>query len=251
MSFLKDCPMGERNAVYSDDNQSDSLGEIKGTSQWAPTGDGENHWVQIGKVDKNILCMTYHALSGVYPEWGKTGEDSSSFTEYLMCCRNDVSNLGNIQKNPENVRVMKFDRNTGWKGQKYLDGISFCATQGSKIPCPYNVVCPQGSDGDSVLGGVEPGWVPIIDAPNAWARVGNATGTCVKYSDIEPYPPSWGLNGIDNEEITRHILCCDELEKDNNVEMDDTVMILNPAEEIILDTMKPIWFGRHEGYHGA
>jgi hypothetical protein len=34
----------------------------------APTGDGDNHWVQIGKEDKRILCMTYHALSGVYPE---------------------------------------------------------------------------------------------------------------------------------------------------------------------------------------
>jgi hypothetical protein len=58
----------------------------------------------------------------------------------------------------------------------------------------------------------------------------------VKHSDLEPYPPSWGLNGKGNDAITRHILCCEEPEKyvgsktEAKIEM---AMILNTLEEII------------------
>ncbi len=36
--------------------------------------------------------------------------------------------------------------------------------------------------------------------------------------------------------------------------MDDQIsqaMVLNAVEEIILNTMHPVWFGRDEGYHGV
>ena len=58
---------------------------------------------------------------------------------------------------------------------------------------------------------------------------------------------------MQNEAITRTILCCDEPEG-FGPEVDDdmpTAMVLNVIEEIILDTMHPVWFGRHEGYHGV
>ena len=58
---------------------------------------------------------------------------------------------------------------------------------------------------------------------------------------------------MQNEAITRTILCCDEPEG-FGLEVDDempTAMVLNVIEEIILDTMHPVWFGRHEGYHGV
>lgn len=64
---------------------------------------------------------------------------------------------------------------------------------------------------------------------------------------------AWGLTGMQNEAITRTILCCDEPEG-FGLEVDDempTAMVLNVIEEIILDTMHPVWFGRHEGYHGV
>jgi hypothetical protein len=64
---------------------------------------------------------------------------------------------------------------------------------------------------------------------------------------------AWGLTGMQNEAITRTILCCDEPEG-FGPEVDDEMpmaMFLNAIEEVILDTMHPVWFGRHEGYHGV
>ena len=105
------------------------------------------------------------------------------------------------------------------------------------------------------MGGVKDGvsgnWVPIIDTANGWVQVGHKD-TCHRYNDLNPHPPMWGLTGKENESITRHIMCCDEVPKtgtktDVNVELEE----LSHEEELILDTMHPIWFGRKDGYHGT
>ena len=67
---------------------------------------------------------------------------------------------------------------------------------------------------------------------------------------MKPHPPAWGLTGQENESITRHVKCCDE-PADSGPE-DETYVVgeLTKSEEIILDTMHPIWFERKHGYHG-
>jgi len=67
-----------------------------------------------------------------------------------------------------------FDRSQGWTGTTYLEGIHFCARQDSRVPCPYQAVCPVGKkEGVLPLGDVKEGvsWAPIIDSPNAWVQV--------------------------------------------------------------------------------
>ena len=80
---------------------------------------------------------------------------------------------------------LAYNRNSGWMGQSYLDALIFCASKDSKILCPYEVVC---SNLESELVDVEAGWVPIIDSPNGWARVGHSSGKCMRYNDLESHP---------------------------------------------------------------
>lgn len=65
-----------------------------------------------------------------------------------------------------------YSRSEGWQGQTYLEALQFCATQNSRVPCPYLAYCPVGT-ANHPLGGYKPGvaWAPIIDAPNAWVQV--------------------------------------------------------------------------------
>ncbi len=75
----------------------------------------------------------------------------------------------------------------------------------------------------------------------------------MKYNNLEPHPLAWGLTGMQNETINWTILCCNEPEG-LRPEVDDKMpkaMVLNAIEEIILDTIYPVWFGRHEGYQST
>jgi hypothetical protein len=108
----------------------------------------------------------------------------------------------------------------------------------------------DGSGGSGAL------WAPIIDTPNGWVHIGQKN-TCVKYNDMNPHPPLWGLSGENSEAMTQYIVCCDEPLDDGITEgvaaADELVMKVasTASEEIILDTMHPIWFGRKHGYHGT
>jgi hypothetical protein len=109
----------------------------------------------------------------------------------------------------------------------------------------------MGTDGAPIVSAKESStavWAPIIDSPNGWVHIGQKN-TCVKYNDMNPHPPLWGLSG-ENEAITQYIVCCDEPMDDGDVEP-GTKVASNAAEEIILDTMHPAWYGRKDGYHGT
>jgi len=160
----------------------------------------------------------------------------------------------------ERLKPLVFDRSDGWTGQTYSEGIQFCAAKNSKIPCPYDAVCPMGTDAQPMGGKnnvMNELWTPIMDSANGWVQIGYRD-TCEKYADIRPHPPSWGMTGEENEEITQKIICCDELDgsgpMEENVEeqtRDYEIMQLTNTEQMVLDTMHPIWFGRKHGYHGT
>ncbi len=156
-----------------------------------------------------------------------------------------------------------YDRSKGWNGHNYIDALTFCAKQDSYIPCPYEAYCPSGPLTTPVGGfkdeGEDGSWAPIIDSPNGWVQV-SSTNSCMKYGSIHNQPPAWGLSGQDNDEITRHIMCCqDPAEKTpeepadslEEVESAMDVHINTKEEQIVLDELHPIWFGREQGYQGT
>jgi len=155
----------------------------------------------------------------------------------------------------QKFHAVGYDRSQGWKGQSYGEALEFCAKKNSKIPCPYEAICPMAENGPPVAGekqGTNGMWVPIIDSANGWVQVGYVD-TCRKYTDMKPHPPSWGLTGKENEAITRHIMCCDEPAgtgppiNNEQKEIDEVTQ----TEEIVMSTMHPMWFGREDGYHGT
>ena len=51
-------------------------------------------------------------------------------------------------------------------------------------------------------------WVPISDNANAWVQV-SSKDTCLPYDYVHNGEnPQWGLDGKDNEELTRYLYCC-------------------------------------------
>ena len=60
------------------------------------------------------------------------------------------------------------------------------------------------------------------------------------------------LTGTENEEWTQNIICCKEPDGSGPNVDDETRIVdeLSKVEELILDTMHPVWFSRKHGYHG-
>jgi len=119
-------------------------------------------------------------------------------------------------------------------------------------------------------------WAPINKPHNEWVQVGK-TDTCEIYSDLHG---SWGEpdeDGIRLEVITRHVACClrssdgtspnvgypsDIYHRPPILEEDDLSNItphsessnslaLTKNEQAAVDYMRPLWFGRKDGYVGS
>ena len=264
------------------------FGGAGGSQSWSPIADRNNHWVNVGGSDNP--CILYTNMFPDPPAWGITGEDNEELTRRVLCCpttaktteapnspvpepatpSNPLSAAANFlsgaketdgapasvvyEEAKEKYHVVGYDRSNGWTGQTYGAALEFCASKNSKVQCTYDVVCPMGSDGPPV-GGVEEGpngvWIATIDSPNGWIQVGHKN-TCMKYSDLKPHPPMWGLTGTDNESVTRHVKCCDEVEGAVPVDVElKEVAKVSGTEEVVLDTMHPVWFSRRDGYHGT
>lgn len=148
------------------------------------------------------------------------------------------------------------------------------------IPCPYIVYCP--GFGNKVLGGRRDdgeSWAAVIDEENEWVQVG-AGGECNLYSATEGEKPVWGLTGQNNEEITRHIMCCqyqkEEGEDDLAVtpeteavvsEIDESALPIKeeesetPTEQVVSsmtmleistqEAFHPEWFDNSLGWYGG
>mmetsp|Transcript_27007 Transcript_27007/g.57005 ORF Transcript_27007/g.57005 Transcript_27007/m.57005 type:complete len:693 (+) Transcript_27007:57-2135(+) len=182
------------------------------------------------------------ASSAVTPSSVKVGAEGS------VLSGEEVKSM--YQEVEDKFQIVSFNRSEGWAGHTYGEALEFCARKSSKIPCPYEAICPMGPNG-LPIGEVEDGWVPIMDSANGWVQTGHKN-TCMKYTDMKPHPPLWGITGKENEAITRRIKCCDELEgigtfQDEHPKIDQ----ITETEEGIMTTMHPIWFGRKDGYHGT
>jgi len=121
-----------------------------------------------------------------------------------------------------------------WKGQTYDEAYEFCKAR-QHVMCPYRAFCPMGpnsrpyggyarddfeSNGNNdkasrvskLLDDNEKAssqWVPISDMTNEWVDL-NAKEPCVYYSDVYNSLPAWGITGEGSENITRHVMCCED-----------------------------------------
>ena len=110
-----------------------------------------------------------------------------------------------------------YSRASGWNGRTYQESLNFCEAQGQNMMlCPILALCPDGVGqlpypGTQVL--ERESWTAFVDKANGWVHVGSGSSAldCVPYENMHPNTPDWGETGLDNEEITRHILCCSEL----------------------------------------
>lgn len=132
-------------------------------------------------------------------------------------------------------------------------------------------------------------WSAVIDDANDWVQVG-VNSVCNLYSETELEKPSWGTTGSSNEEITRHIMCCqgapyvdslsvtlhdatdDDLSNSSSgTEVDSTGVIIptqpmtdeeentsgmtemkmTELEVQIQNLHQPMWFNNEEGWQGA
>lgn len=138
-----------------------------------------------------------------------------------------------------------YDRSSGWNGNTYDDAFEFCTRSGPDYDvCPYDVYCPKGS-GSQPHGGVkdEPkgSWAPVGDSFNEWVRV-STDNSCVRYSTMNSGHPEWGLTGVDNEEITRHVMCCQMDNFDGDVSGSEVTAGFSNVQ----DVYAPTWYQRDE-----
>ena len=136
---------------------------------------------------------------------------------------------------------------------QYDEAFEFCSGKGPEHDiCPYSVICP---DGPLKLpyGGSQAektSWAPIYHPFNSWVLV-TEPQVCVKYQNLNPKNhPAWGLTGVDNEDLTRHIMCCempDDDTPDNSQQAEDSV---GEAYSYVMGTFVPRFFDRADGWDG-
>lgn len=147
----------------------------------------------------------------------------------------------------ETYQPVWFDRDHTWTGQTWDEADAFCKSKQNARLCPYEVYCPTGPN-HLPYGGVRPEstvWAPMSDSRNSWVSV-SGQNTCVTYMVLNLINPSWGLTGQDNEEMTRHVMCCRDPNdvvasdgQDSNVAVSDVVLenLQSSAEAIASDAV--------------
>jgi hypothetical protein len=207
----------------------------KEDASWIPISDMSNDWVNLGKKNS---CDRYSHMNEFPPEWGMHGDmGEDTATGRILCCLSspyvpgpltvtvgagaegtligydegdsDDPNVGVYENLISQFLPLEFDRTKGWFGQTYLEAYELCGSMEGYGLCPYGVICPFGYD-TTPLGGIKYGttdsWVPI-EGPADWVQLGQ-DNTCAKYTSVHPDLPGWGVSGVGNEEITRHVICC-------------------------------------------
>jgi len=247
------CPGGPLTLPY-EGTQSETNGS------WAPINDAFNCWV---KVSGEEVCVGYKNLNpDDHPTWGLTGIYNEDITRHIACCDMNGAIADTHKSVLEKYSPKGFNRDEGWNGNSYKDAISFCASQDSSIPCPYEAYCPEGKGSVPTLGnfGLEEAWAAIMDVPNGWVQIGSyeensISISCMEYNSLHETPPLWGLFGSAGKDMMPHIMCCKE--PDDGVISEVAYQSLSVAtaktinEQKILDEMDPVWFGRKHGYHGT
>ena len=254
------CPMGPGSMPFQGE-------KFDFFQTWVPiNGAQENEWIQVGS-DPDTQCITHSQVVGHQADWGVTGVGNEGITRHVMCCainggRHDFSQVEQpatvvnvadaVAKVESKYKPVEYDRQSGWEGSTYVDAIVFCASQDSRIPCPFEAYCPNGEYAGP-YGGVSDNpngaWAPMINAPNSWVQIGNVA-TCQKYNDIHSHPPSWGLTGENSESFTQSLLCCEE-PYEHESSLVKPFSPLSDKEETVVNDLHPVWFSRSHGYRGT
>ena len=121
--------------------------------------DGEANVVESSTNDEGDTNLSNVSLE-VNPT--PTGEDDPGLNNVSvevnptpMSSENEEKLYGMLSKN---FTPMAFTRELGWDGQTYSAALMFCASKESMIPCPYEVVCPEGNQAQPISGEV---WIII------------------------------------------------------------------------------------------
>eukprot|EP00985_Skeletonema_marinoi_P017771 scaffold9839_cov157-Skeletonema_marinoi.AAC.6 len=264
-------------------------------SSWAPFGDVDNAWAQIG-IGEN-WC---EALDGA-PQWGVN--DGEGVTRYVACCRvttddDEDTDFGATAANDNNpsigdpVHVQEefgsqmyvekqyngqwFDRTSGWEGTTYINAMSFCASQGKMVVCPYEGYCPEGEN-SVPFGGVKVGfdgeqeqWAPIGNKYDEWVQIG-PVNMCMMATDIQEDKPAWEYTEEGSQIITQHVMCCPVVggNGDGGSAPAPTTVVNNEAQQApapsavtsgeakqaqfdwAAEAYEPLWFDRSNGWLGT
>ena len=103
----------------------------------------------------------------------------------------------------------------------------------------------------------------VINSENEWVQVSGSAGVCDLYSSRYGAHPLWGETGNNNEEATRHIMCClkNPLE-DGSIWDDDEKIdgehVIRPDSapanweefDYVTNMYKPVWYDRQNGWDG-
>jgi len=106
----------------------------------------------------------------------------------------------------EEYQPQWFDRSNGWTGTTQAEAFAFCVDFNKKMPCPYEALCPLGRGSEPLGGYKSNSWLPMMDGTNSWVNV-DEDDSCTEYSHLHPGPPSWGVDGS-NDEQTQNLACC-------------------------------------------
>jgi hypothetical protein len=99
--------------------------------------------------EENFVSESVDAIAAAAVDADAGGDSQVSVQPTSMSDENAEKLYALVSKT---FKPMAFSRDRGWTGQTYTSALMFCATQESKIPCPYEIVCPLGSDGVPVTG---------------------------------------------------------------------------------------------------
>ena len=258
--FQAYCPLGPANTPY---------GGLRGSgTSWAPISNDHNSWVSVSDKDPCFL------ITDPNPE-DVHAQINEDVTEYVMCCNDHLvtSLLGHKENESvhdsdvspslnmafsyveEKYEPIWFSREDGWTGTTYDDAFSFCASQTQNneplMLCSLQAYCPMGSPQIPYGGAIsEPqgSWAPISNDPNWWISVGPES-PCMLYQDVHQ-GAEWGLIEQNDEELTRHIMCCNGHHVES-VTGEKEEIAESESSSTIKQFYDPVWFSRGEGWSGT
>ncbi|KAL7551330.1 hypothetical protein ACHAWF_014522 [Thalassiosira exigua] len=207
-------------------------------------------------------------------QYYKSQDDSSEYSVTIQSPDKPTDPIG------AGVVPEWYGRSDGWIGRTYVDAVAYCASRGSRVPCPYRTLCPNGP-GSRAVGFVGGGggnsssssaeaWTATIDAANGWV----SASACAEYNEVHASPPLWGISrhaAEEEEDLDRtpSIACCEAppssgedtlVVSEHDASRNETsehaaaaslFVATNMNEQGVLDKLHPVWFGRKDGWHGS
>lgn len=174
-----------------------------------------------------------------------------------------------------------YDRTQGWLGKTYLDAFKFCMSVASADGevgdygiCSYEAVCPLGPNSFPIFGyhstPVGRSWIPVSGSvTNDWVNI-DPHDSCVRYSTENEYPPEWGINGGEADDLTTYLMCCLSADYQRHIERSEITVDEAEGELTVWNVVKtfgvdhpnihtyqelsaqflPLEFDRSRGYKG-